>query len=208
MSKIIDISPEIRADIAVWPGDTPYSRTINLDYKNGDNLVLSEIKGTLHLGAHTDAPNHYDPNGVGMSERALDYYYGYCQVVSVEIERGKRIYPEDIHIDSISSERILFCTNSYPDPYEFNEDFNSLSPEVIHVLASKGVKLVGIDTPSVDPFDSKVLESHNAIGKNNMAILEGVLLKDVKPGIYTLAAIPLKLQNADASPVRAILIER
>lgn len=207
MPKIIDISPEIREGIAVWPGDTAYSRTINLDYRNGDNLVLSEIKGTVHLGAHTDGPNHYDPKGVGISERSLDYYYGPCQVIAVSIERGKRIYPEDIRIDSIKAERVLFCTNSYPDPYQFNEDFNSLSPELIEALANKGVKLVGIDTPSIDPFDSKKLESHNAVREQNLAILEGVLLKDVQPGTYTLIALPLKLKDADASPVRAVLIE-
>ncbi len=207
MPQIIDISPEIREDIAVWPGDTSFKRTVNLDFTKGDNLVLSEISGTVHLGAHTDSPNHYDDRGEGIAARNLDFYYGACQVVSVSVDPGQRILSSDIDSDSIHAERVLFHTGSYPDPYKFNEDFNSLSPDLINFLASKNVKLVGIDTPSIDPFHSKALESHNAVLQHNMAILEGVILEHVAPGTYTLAALPLKIKDADASPVRAVLIQ-
>ena len=84
-------------------------------------------------------------------------------------------------------------------------DFNSLSPELIEFLVQHEVCLVGIDTPSVDPFSSKALESHKSIAKHDLAILEGLVLDSVPEGLYQLMAFPLKLAQADAAPVRAVL---
>ena len=204
--KYIDISPIISADIAVFPGDTEFSRSVLLDFKNSDHLLLSTINTTVHLGAHTDAPNHYHQDGEDIADRSLNYYLGDCQVISVNINRGKRIEIKDIQNIKISSKRVLFKTNSFPNPNQWNEDFNSLSPEVIEYLANQGVILLGIDTPSVDPSDSKALESHNMIYQKNLAILEGIILSEVSDGQYTLIALPLKIKDADASPVRAILL--
>jgi arylformamidase len=204
--KYIDISPLISSDIAVFPGDKTFERNILLDFKQGHNLLLSSINSTVHLGAHTDAPNHYHPDGEDIAQRSLNYYIGKCQIISVDIPRKDRIYPKDIENVEIKAERILFKTNSFPNPNLWNDDFNSLSPELINYLKDKNVILVGIDTPSVDPSDSKDLETHNSIYNNNLAILEGVILADVEDGIFTLIALPLKIQGADASPVRAILV--
>ena len=88
MTRLIDITPTVSERLAVWPGDVPYSRSVALDIQSGDHLTLSAITGTVHLGAHTDAPNHYAKEGAGMSERALDRYYGLCQVIRVDIGRG------------------------------------------------------------------------------------------------------------------------
>lgn len=206
--KIWDISPVISAKTAVFPGDKNFTRSVALDFSKGDNLVLSSINTTLHIGAHADASNHYHKNGKGIEARDLKLYMGPCQVIEVKIPRGSRILPKDIAQCSLSAERILFKTNSFPNPDEWNSDFNSLSPELIEFLAAKKVKLVGLDTPSVDPQDSKALESHNAIFKYNLAILEGITLEQVNPGTYTLIALPLRIKDADASPVRAILLEK
>jgi arylformamidase len=202
--KYIDISPIINPNIAVFPGDTTFSSKILLDFKKGDNLLLSTINTTVHLGAHTDAPNHYHKDGEDIASRDLNFYIGDCQVITVDIKRGERIYPKNINTE-IKAQRILFRTLSFPDPDNWNNDFNSLSPELISFLSNKGVILVGIDTPSVDPYDSKDLESHNEIYKNNLAVLEGIILNDVSDDIYNLIALPLKIKGADASPVRAIL---
>ena len=204
-SRIIDISPEVSEHIGVWPGDVPYTRSETCRLEDGDSVGLSSIRTTLHLGAHTDAPNHYRRGGNGISEQSLERYYGSCQVISVRLPRGERIYPK--HFDAnICAPRVLFHTGSFPNPDEFNQDFNSLSPELVRFLHERGVHLVGIDTPSVDPVESKVLEAHNAIADLDMAILEGVVLEHVRPGVYTLISFPLRLRDADASPVRAVLI--
>ena len=205
MPELIDISPLISPDVAVWPGDVAFSRQVALDMNSGDNLTLSSITTTVHVGAHCDAPNHYAADGVGIAQRDLEPYYGPCQIITVAVGRGERILPDHIDIE-IEAPRVLFKTRTFPDPNDFNEDFASLSPEVVAFLFDRGVKLVGLDTPSVDLFADKLLLSHNAIAKRNMSILEGVVLDDVDDGVYTLIALPLKLADADASPVRAVLV--
>ena len=204
--KILDISPLISESIAVWPGDVPFSRSIALDVESGDNITLSAIHTSVHLGAHTDAPNHYAKRRKGIASRRLETYYGPAQVIRVNLARGSRIRPE--HIDeAIEAERVLFATGSFPDPNHFNRDFCSLSADLIHCLHELGVRLVGIDTPSIDLCDDRELESHTAVDHHDMAILEGIVLDGIEEGIYTLAAFPLKLEGADASPVRAVLIQ-
>lgn len=205
--KLFDISPTISQDTDVFPGDTPFSLETLLDYSKGDHLKLSSMHTTLHIGAHADATNHYDPNGQGIDQRPLRAYLGQAQLIDVQLPRGERIYPHHIAGQAITSRRILFRTNSFPDPNQWNADFNSLSPELIRDLAAKGVILVGIDTPSVDPETSKDLESHQALYQTEMAVLEGLVLTDVPVGTYILIAPPLKLAGADAAPVRAILIQ-
>lgn len=203
-----DISPEISERTAVFPGDTPFRRRVLLDFKKDDNLVLSTIETTVHLGAHTDAPNHYHPDGAGISERDLNFYLGDCQVITVRIPRGERVRPAHLGTTKIQAKRVLFHTGSFPDPNQWNGDFNSLSEELVEWLVKRGVILVGLDTPSVDLADDKILEAHLAIYRNDLAVLEGVVLDHVPDGVYELIALPLKLKSMDASPVRAILRRR
>ena len=205
--EIFDISPMINRDVAVFPGDTPFEENFALEISKGHNLTLSHIKTTVHLGAHTDAPSHYLPHGTGMEKRSLEYYLGPCQVVAVSIGRGKRIGVKAIGATEIKAPRILFKTGTFPNPWKWNGDFASLSAELIEELASKGVRLVGIDTPSIDLAGDIILESHQAVGQFDMAILEGIILDDVPEGLYDLIALPLKIEGADGSPVRAVLLK-
>lgn len=201
---IYDITPPITESLTVWPGDTPLSREVLLDMRQGDNITLSTIRATVHLGAHADGPIHYGADADGIDRRSLDDYLGPCQVMRVSVGRGRRILPDDLR-RSIEAERVLIHTGSFPDPTRFNEDFAALSPELVDHLQTRGVRLIGIDTPSVDLFDSQDLPSHRAFLRHDMAILEGLVLADVPEGIYELIALPLKLVGFDASPVRAIL---
>ncbi len=204
--NIFDISPEISASTAVFPGDTVFSQTVLMDCKKGDNIGLSAFTTTPHIGAHTDAPNHYHADGKGISERSLDFYLGECQVIAVDVPRGERVRLRHISSTHILAPRVLFKTRSFPNPNKWNQDFNSLSGEVIDALAAQGVRLVGIDTPSIDPADDKKLEAHHRVHHNDMAILEGIVLDNVPEGRYVLIALPLKMKNLDASPVRAVLM--
>ncbi len=203
-----DISPLISEKIAVFPGDQPFSRGIALDFQAGDHLLVSHITSTLHLGAHADASNHYHASGTGIEQRSLDCYLGDCQVIEVNCKPSARIDVQDLKGKAVTAPRVIFKTRSFPDPNCWCDDFNSLSPELIDWLAQKKVKLVGLDTPSVDPHDSKKLESHARLYANSMAVLEGLFLPDVPEGVYTLVALPLRLKDCDASPVRAILLEK
>ncbi len=205
--KIHDISPLISEEIAVFPGDQKFERKVSMDFSKSDHLTLSSIHTSVHLGAHTDAPNHYHPSGLGIEARAIEIYLGACQVIEVLGKSNSRIQISDIQDKLLHSKRILFKTKSFPNPNKWNGNFAALSAELIRYLAESGVILVGIDTPSIDPADDKILESHNAIFENDMAILEGIVLDQIPEGQYILSALPLKIKDADASPVRAVLIE-
>ncbi len=144
---LIDISPAISPRLAVWPGDVGFRREVALDMARGDNLTLSSITATVHLGAHADAPSHYARDGEDIAARDLDRYFGDCQVLRVSLPRGARITPEHIRAP-ITAPRVLLHTGSFPDPESWNTDFNSLSAALVRWLHERGVGLVGIDTPS------------------------------------------------------------
>ena len=207
---MIDITPAITPALGVFPGDVPFSREVSFDFKKGDHLVLSSIRTTLHLGAHADGPGHYSAGGAGIGERDLSIYMGRCLVLRANAKRGERVGLKHLEekwrgLRAWPAERILVATGSFPNPNAWNSDFCSLDPALIEAWALSGVRLVGIDTPSIDPEDSKSLESHAMVARHDLAILEGVVLENVAEGLYTLFALPLKLEGADASPVRAVL---
>lgn len=204
--KLHDLSPRISPRLAVWPGDVTFRRRVALSMAEGANLDLSSITTTLHLGSHADAPSHYGAAAPGIDAVDLSPYVGPCQVLRVAVGRGERIRPEHL-TGPVAAPRVLFHTGTFPDPEAWNTDFASLSPELIDALHAQGVVLVGIDTPSVDPFESKALESHQALLRTGVRNLEGLVLDAVPEGLYTLAALPLRIEGADASPVRAVLIE-
>lgn len=205
--QIYDITPPISPSLAVWPGDTPVSREVLCDLRRGDNITLSTLRATVHLGAHADAPSHYGIGAPAIDERSLEFYIGPCQVIRMPAKAGTRIEPAMIG-SAIKASRVLLATGTYPDCDSFREDFAALSVELVDHLHHHGVCTVGIDTPSVDLFASKDLPVHNRILQYNMAILEGLALTNVPEGMYELIALPLKLVGFDASPVRAILRER
>jgi arylformamidase len=201
---IYDITPAVSEALAVFPGDTPPLREVLLDMRRGDNLTLSTLHATVHLGAHADAPSHYGVDAPSIESQPLELYLGPCRVVRVSVKRGVRVRPDDLP-DDITTERLLIATGTYPEPTRFDKDFAALSPEAIDMLHGRGVRLIGVDTPSVDLSDSKELPAHQACLRHGIAILEGLVLDGVPEGEYELIALPLKLVGFDASPVRAIL---
>jgi arylformamidase len=202
---IYDITPPVSPDLSVWPGDTPVSREVLLDMQRGDNITLSTLRATVHLGAHVDAPSHYGAEAPDIASRGLEPYFGRCQVIHVEIPKGERIGCAQVTSDIVAP-RVLIGTGSYPEPTSWNGDFSAFAPELVDAMHAQGVILMGIDTPSVDTFDSKDLPAHRRFLENDMAILEGIVLNGVPEGVYQLVALPLKLVGFDASPVRAILV--
>ena len=125
-------------------------------------------------------------------------------MIRLPVPRGQRVGAEAI-TQPVLAPRILLATGTFPDPTDFNEDFAAYSPELVDALQAQGVRLIGIDTPSVDLFSSKDLPVHLRCLAHDMAILEGLVLTDVPAGLYELIALPLKLVGFDASPVRAVL---
>jgi arylformamidase len=201
---LYDITPPITEYLRVWPGDTPPAREVLLDIHRGDEITLSTLRATVHLGAHADAPSHYGADAPAIDVRSLNYYLGPCQLVRVPVPRGACVTPDAITVP-VTAPRLLLDTGTHPDPELFPEDFAALAPELVTWLHECGVRLVGTDAPSVDPFASKNLPAHKTFLKHDMAILEGLVLKGVPEGVYELIALPLRLVGFDASPVRAVL---
>ena len=175
-----------------------------MDLHAGNHLTLSTLKSTVHLGSHLDAPCHYDPDGVSIEDTDLSLCIGKCQVIETRCKPGDEICRDDL-ADQPQCSRILLKTGSHPDPDHWGGGFNGVSPSLIDEFAEMGVKLLGVDTPSVDLADSKDLASHAACRRGNVWILEGLVLTAADPGFYELIALPLRLQGFDASPVRAVL---
>ena len=203
--RLIDISPPVNPRIKNWPGDVPYTMAKASDIHK-DGIDIGSMHTSFHVGAHTDAHRHYAKDGPDAASMPISHYYGPCQVVEVRAKPGKRFGMGDL-VEVPTAPRILFKTGTFPDPTDWNEDFAAPAPDLIDALAAKGVLLVGFDTPSTDLFASKGLESHKRLFANGMVNLEGLVLGDVKPGHYTLIALPLRLEGADASPVRAVLVD-
>jgi arylformamidase len=208
--QLWDITPVANPQIAVFPGDTPFRRKILLDRQSGHHITLSALETTVHLGAHADAPNHYSNQQVGIESVDLRTYMGPAQVVDLSrrVFAGDRLRLQiaDLQGIEVKAPRVLFRTGTFPDPQKWSNGFMALSSDLIHFLADKGVILVGIDTPSIDPAEDGILESHGAVAARKMAILEGLVLDQVESGLYELIALPLPLQDFDASPVRAVLV--
>jgi arylformamidase len=204
MRKIFEISPPINGALAVWPGDTPPRREVLLDMSRGDNITLSTLNATVHLGAHADGPCHFGKDAPGIDACPLEDFLGPCQLIRVLVSPGTPVQPEDLVVP-ITEQRVLLCTNTYPDPDRFQREFAALAPALVDHLHDRGVRLIGIDTPSVDLFDSQDLPAHKRFLAHDMAILEGLVLEGVPQGRYELIALPLRLVGFDASPVRAIL---
>jgi arylformamidase len=204
--QIFDISPPISAATAVWPGDVAFRRDVQLDMNAGANLTLSSLTSTVHIGAHADAPSHYQAAAPTIDQVSLDAYIGPCTVVSVNIAPGGLIEPKHCaQALQSGAKRILFRTLSQPNYQHFNTDFVAFSAAAITLMGQAGVVLIGIDTASVDPFESKNLPAHQELHRHGIRNLEGLDLSAVADGDYELIALPLRLVGFDASPVRAIL---
>lgn len=205
--KYFDISPLISAKTGVFPGDVSFTQEASLSFEKGHHLMLSSIRSTVHIGAHADGPNHYTPNGKSIDQVSLEPYLGPCLLLTAKTPVGERVLPEDLNLPNQIPPRILIRTNSFPNPDKWNSNFSSLSPELIQLLHQRGVRLVGLDTPSVDPEKDQEMRSHKALAATDMRVLEGLVFDQVQDGGYFLIALPLKLSGLDASPVRAVLLQ-
>ena len=204
--KIWDISPPVSPDSPLFPGDRAYSQEWTARIGPGCPVNLSAITMSPHIGAHADAPLHYGPGAATSGELDLQPYLGICRVIDA-IGRGPLVSPADLaHAESGLPARVLVRT-CRSAPRTWSSDFASFAPESIDWLAARGVKLVGIDSQSVDPASSKELPSHHRLLANDMRVLENLVLDEIEAGDYELIALPLKLMIADASPVRAVLRE-
>jgi arylformamidase len=207
-NKVYDISQTLRPGIPVWPGDTNFAIDSVWEIDNQSPVLVSRITMSTHSGTHADAPSHYAADGADIAACDLEPYLGACHVVHVD--------PGD---DAVSAsniggflaaqdgpiERVLFRTfDNFPHD-AWPDGFRAIDAGLIRALAERGCRLVGTDTPSLDPQTSKTMDAHMAVRDTGMAILEGLVLEGVPAGRYELIALPLKIAQADAGLARAVL---
>lgn len=200
--KWIDISQPLRGDMAHWPGDTPFSYEVVYRKSKTGSVNIGKITTSLHTGTHIDAPFHFLDNGTHVTELDINIFIGPCLIIDVsgfekiDVEVLKKVEMKD-------SERLLLRTSARKDLTVFPDKIPTLTIEAIDYLKSQDITLIGIDLPSVDQIDSKELPIHHRLCQHKMYILENVILDHIKPGMYELSALPLPIEHADGSPVRA-----
>ena len=214
MTRILDISPPIGAGAIVWPGDTPFALEVAWSPDFGDAVTVSKMTFSPHTGAHADAPVHVGASPTDAAGMDLSAFWGPCIVLDWrgEIASSPRGAIELEALEARSAEfagaeRVLFRTLDLPLE-SFPEAFPHFTPEAAEWLADRaanGLRLVGIDTFSVDAPDSKDLMAHRVLFGGGLVVLEELELSAVAPGRYELVALPLKIVGGDASPVRAAL---
>ncbi len=207
MKKLWDISPPVQASSPVFPGDTPYTQQWAATLTDTSPVNVSAITMSPHVGAHADAPLHYDPQGAAVGALDLQPFLGRCRVIHA-LDAGPLITLAHLkHTLSDLPPRLLVRTYRQMPFAQFDTQLTGFDPTCVQHLADLGVLLIGTDSASIDPAESKQLLSHQVIRQRGLRVLENLLLDDVPEGDYELIALPLKLMTADASPVRAVLRE-
>lgn len=203
---IYDITPSLSEETASWPQRPSFKKCAIADMHQGSLCNTFSISMTTLFGAVAVSPFHVSFKGKSIDECPLDAFIGTCQVIHVEVQPSGLIREPMLSVD-IRAERILFATGTFDYDKPFQKEFAALDVSLVEELGNRAAVLVGIDTPSIDLFHSSTLAAHRKALEYDIAILEGLDLKNVPNGLYELFALPLKLKGLDASPVRAILRE-
>jgi arylformamidase len=207
--RIRDISISVSPSTPEWPGDTPWSCGWTATISNGSSVNLSSITGSPHVGTHADAPLHVRDGWPGSHELPLEAFYGPALVIDVSDLRG------ELSLDQVEPliaghqlERLILKTGSTVASGTFPDEWPTLSESCARTLIGFGLKLLGVDAPSVDARESKSLAVHKMLFSGGAFILENLDLRRTPPGPYEIIALPVKMMSVDAAPVRAILIEK
>ena len=211
--KIWDISRTLSNDLAQWPGDEPFRFRLTNEIAKGASVNLGAITMSVHNGTHADARFHFDPKGESIEKAPLNPYVGRATVVDLaqSFVRSKQkhlITTEDLkpHAENIAAtSRLLVKTGRWSDSRVFPDQIPVIAADVPAWLQKNGVKLLGVDLPSMDEIDSKSLQNHHALARAGIAIVESLDLSEVASGIYGFAALPLKIAGGDGAPMRAVL---
>ena len=211
--KVWDISRTLSNDFAEWPGDEPFHNRLTKEIAKGATVNLGAVTMSVHNGTHADARFHFDSKGASIEKAPLEVYLGRATVIdlaqSFSQSRDKHLITlEDLRLHAeviATTSRLLVKTGRWTDSTVFPTQIPVIAADVPAWLQKNGVKLLGLDLPSMDEIDSKSLQNHHALARAGIAIVESLDLSDVAAGIYNLAALPLKIAGADGAPVRAVL---
>lgn len=200
----IDVSQPLTNDSAHWPEDEPFSYSLTVAKKDSGSVNIGQVTTSVHTGTHVDAPFHFDGKGQTIDQLDVNLYIGRAKVL--DVSHVDEVTVETLAAFSIEGvKRVLLKTSVTSNPTRFPEKIPTLDPRIADFLSEKGVKLLGVNMPSVDALDSKNLPTHHNLYKNGINILENLVLDKIEQGNYELIALPLAIKGSDGSPVRAVL---
>lgn len=204
MNSWIDISQRLDEHVAVWLGDTPFTYKVNWSKEESGSVNVGQINMSTHTGTHIDAPYHFDNDGKKVIDLDVNLYIGRARVIHLPNKPSIGVKElSDFELEGVT--RLLIRTDAWADRKQFPAAIPGIEPELASYLSKFGVRLIGLDLPSVDPIDSKELSAHHELAGHGIHLLEGLVLDKITPGDYELAALPLPLAEADGSPVRAVV---
>ncbi len=209
MSKLLDITIPLVSGIPQWPGSGDFDRRVAASMERGHGSNVTALRMDVHTGTHIDAPSHMLADGGAMETLPLERFVGPTQVVEIDSSRPA-IEAADLENAGIEPgvRRLLFKTSNsrfWEVPcHEFRKEFKALSAEAARWIVRRKIFTVGIDYLSIEPYqgDHSV---HRLLMEARVAIIEGLNLRGVSPGMYELICLPLSLPGADGSPARALL---
>ncbi|MFJ8066304.1 arylformamidase [Psychrobacillus sp. NPDC096426] len=200
----IDISQPFSNKIGTWPDDTPFQFELAFSKDQTGSVNIGRFTTSVHTGTHADAPFHFDNNAPTIDQLDVNIYIGRAKVVDVTgLQSIGREELQGFELDGV--ERLLLKTAKTVSIEQFPTEVPVLKENIGAFLQEKGIFLIGVDHPSVDALEDKELPAHHALYRHGVYILENLLLQDISPGNYELIALPLKIQGADGSPVRAVV---
>lgn len=206
-----DITRILRPGIAPWPGDTPFQFQFHQRMADGAAVNVGALATSTHNGTHVDAPLHFQADGVDVARLDLTALVGSAFVLDVSaagsVVTQAHLAAALAGLPRANFARLLLKTGAWADDASFPDRFPVIAPDVPVWLGTMGVRLLGVDVPSVDCVESQDLSSHHALFAAGIVILESLDLSAVEQGLYELIALPLKIAGADAAPARAILRE-
>lgn len=202
--KFIDITHPHSSSLAPWPGDLRFDFQFASRIRDGALCNVGRVHSSMHCGTHADAPFHYNNAGLTIDALAPEIFIGPARVFAAP---GGEVLTREIFagLDARATPRVLVRTNCCDDKSVFPPRIPTLAPDVPAWLGAQGVRLIGLDVPSVDQVDSTTLPIHHALDAANIIILENLDLRAAAPGVYELIALPLRIAGGDGSPIRAVL---
>lgn len=206
-----DISLPITPEMVSWRDAYPPETTWHSHTGAADPTSNSTWRLHAHTGTHRDAPSHHLPGGRSIDALALDDGLGPCRVVDLTTVPGQVGADAVEAINPLAGERLLLRTRNSPHDLLRSGGFTSayvgLTADGAARLVEAGVRLVGIDSLSVECPDAAGAPAHHLLLGAGVAVLEGLVLTDIAPGTYQLLFLPLALSGAEAAPGRAVLLD-
>lgn len=207
--KLYDLSVSVHEGMALWPSDPPLSMKLAKSMARGDRSNVTRLEFGAHTGTHMDAPFHFVANGAGIDQIPLETLIGPCRVYDLTGIPGHIDRPALERCDLRGVTRALFKTRNSErwarDEREFDKSFIAIVTDGAQLLVERGVKLVGVDYLSVEPYGSKEHPVHLTLLPAGVVIIEGLNLSAVPAGDYELMALPMKLKDCDGAPTRVVL---